>query len=236
MIAVASAGDGSLRLFRAADGTAAGRIELGSDADNVRLDAKTGHFVVGYGSGGLAAIDPASHSVPARIGLPAHPEGFQLDPDDGRAFVNVPDAGEIAVVDLMARQRVAAWHVPGARANFPMALDPAGAVLATVFRDPPRLVLLDTKTGAVRATLDACGDADDVFFDARRHRIYVSCGTGVVEVEQQAADGYRRLARVATRPGARTSLFVPALDRLFVAARAGPAGSPAAVLVFRPLP
>jgi DNA-binding beta-propeller fold protein YncE len=236
LVAVASAGDGSVRLFRAAGGAPAGRISLGDDADNVRLDAKTGHFIVGYGSGGLAVIDPASQSALTRIALPAHPEGFQLDPDDRRAFVNVPDAGQIAVVDLMARQRIAAWRVPGARANFPMALDPAGAVLATVFRDPAKLVLLDTEAGTVRVTLDTCGDADDVFFDARRHHIYVSCGAGVVEVEQQTSDGYRRLARVATRPGARTSLFVPALDRLFVAARAGPAGLPAAVLVFRPQP
>ena len=236
LIAVASAGDGSVRLFRAVDGVPAGRINLGADADNVRLDARTGHFIVGYGSGGLAVIDPASRSVLARIALPAHPEGFQLDPDGGRAFVNVPGAGQIAVVDLMARQRIAAWHVPGARANFPMALDAAGAVLATVFRDPPRLVLMDTKTGTVRAARDACGDADDVFFDNRRGRLYVSCGAGVVEVEQQAADGYGRLARIATRQGARTSLFVPELDRLFVAARAGQSGSAAAVLVFRPLP
>ena len=47
LLAVASAGDGSLRLFRGADGPAASRIELGSDADNVRPDAASRHFVVG---------------------------------------------------------------------------------------------------------------------------------------------------------------------------------------------
>ena len=35
-------------------------------------------------------------------------------------------------------------------------------MLATVFRNPPSLVLLDTKTGTVTARLPACGDADDV--------------------------------------------------------------------------
>jgi hypothetical protein len=29
------------------------------------------------------------------------------------------------------------------------------------------------------------GDADDVFFDDKRHRIYVSCGDGVIDVLQQ---------------------------------------------------
>jgi hypothetical protein len=44
------------------------------------------------------------------------------------------------------------------------------------------------------------------------------------------------LARVETSSGARTSLFVPELDRLYVAARAGVVKSDAAILVFRPLP
>jgi hypothetical protein len=45
--------------------------------------------------------------------------------------------------------------------------------------------------------------------------------------------GYRRLARVPTVSGARTSLFVPEMDRLFVAVRAG-SNEPAAIWVFRP--
>ena len=59
-------------------------------------------IVVGYGEGGLATLDPASGSVVARAKLSAHPEGFQLDPAAHRAFVNVPDAHEIAVIDLAA--------------------------------------------------------------------------------------------------------------------------------------
>jgi hypothetical protein len=51
-----------------------------------------------------------------------------------------------------------------------MAPDPANGALATVFRSPARLVLLDTKTGAVAANVPASVDADDVFFDARRGR------------------------------------------------------------------
>lgn len=236
VIAVASAGDGSVRLFQGDDLSPAGVVSLGEDADNVRLDMRTGRLVVGYGSGGLAVLDPANRSVVSNTKLPAHPEGFQLDPSTGRAFVNVPDAGQVAVVDLAAGKPVASWRVPGLKANFPMALDSTGSVLATVFRSPPRLVLLDTTTGAVTANLPTCGDADDVFFDARRRRLYVSCGEGMVDVLQGDATGYHPLARIPTHSGARTSLFVPELDRLFVAARAGLLGSDAALLVFRPRP
>ena len=76
--------------------------------------------------------------------------------------------------------------------------------------------------------------ADDMFLDAKRRRIYVSCGEGVLDV-LDAKGAYRRLARIRTAPGARTSLFVPEVDRLFVAARATPE-EPAAIWVFRPAP
>jgi hypothetical protein len=61
----------------------------------------------------------------------------------------------------------------------------------------------------------------------------VSCGQGVVDVLEASEGGYRRLARVPTVSGARTSLFVPELDRLFVAVRAG-SNEPAAIWVFQP--
>jgi DNA-binding beta-propeller fold protein YncE len=237
VLAVASAGDGSVRLYHG-DGLApAGSIDLRDDADNVRLDARTGNLVVGYGDGGLAVIDPARASVVRRIPLPAHPESFQLDPDRRRAFVNVPDADQIAVVDLEAGRQTGTWQMPDLRANFPMALDPAHARAAVVFRNPARLVIFNVDTGKLASTLASCGDADDVFFDTRRLRVYVSCGTGSVNAWQQEGAGYHRLAPLRTASGARTSLFVPELDRLFVAARAGffGLGSDAAILVVRPV-
>ncbi len=234
LVAVANAGDGSVRLFRGEDLAPAGRIELGDDADNVRVDPRTGLLVVGFGSGGLALIDPASRAKVAEVRLPAHPEGFQVDPETDRAFVNVPNAAQVAAVDLQARRIVGTWRMRGPGGNFPMALDPASGPLAVVFRNPPVLALLDRNNGAVRSETAACGDADDVFFDGPRHRIYVSCGAGTVAVFRVEGDSLRPLPSIETAPGARTSLFVPDLDRLFVARRAGPRRA-AAVLVYRPL-
>src|SRR3954452_5741508 len=53
VLAVASAGDGSVRLFHGAKLSPAGIINLGDDADNVRLDTQTETLMIGYGSGGL---------------------------------------------------------------------------------------------------------------------------------------------------------------------------------------
>jgi hypothetical protein len=236
VLAVANAGDGSVRLFRGADLSPAGNVDLGNDADNVRLDTRTGNLVVGYGSGGLAVIDPARATLVARISLPAHPEGFQLDPNTRRAFVNVPDARQIVVVDLEAQRPAGTWRMPDMRDNFPMALDAANNIAAVAFRSPARLVLFDASVGNQVATLASCGDADDVFFDTKRQRVYVSCGAGSVDVWQRHGGGYHHISSIRTASGARTSLFVPEWDRLFVAAPAGffGFGSDAAILILKP--
>ena len=236
VISVANARDGSVRAFRGEDFSSLDRTDLRHDADNIRIDARNGSIVVGYGDGGLAIIDPTRRAVIGTVALRGHPEGFQIDPTTGQAFVNVPDDGQIAVVDLDARRQTATWRVPGVSGNYPMALEPARGMLATVFRSPPSLVLLDTKTGTVTARLPACGDADDVFFDARRERIYVSCGNGEIAVFQRDGGNYRRLPTVTTESGARTSLFVPEMDRLFLAVRAGLLGSGASIQIYRPTP
>ena len=152
VLAVTSAGDGSVRLFHGEELSPAGMVSLGDDADNIRLDIRTGNLVVGYGTGGLAVIDPAEARLVSRISLPAHPEGFQLDPDTHRAFVNLPDARQIAVFDIEAGRQVASWKVPNLRSNFPMALEAARGNVAVAFRNPPRLVIFDVSTGAAMGT------------------------------------------------------------------------------------
>lgn len=231
---VANGGDGSVHVLRGADLSSVGRIELGDDADNVRVDDQRHHVLVGYGKGGLAVIDPATRSKAADIRLDGHPEGFQIDETGNRVFVNVPDSGEIAIVDLASG---ASRSLPArdAAANFPMAIDRAAHRVLVVFRDPPVLMALSGKDGHIEAKIPTCGDADDVFVDAKRHRAYVSCGEGAVDVFEAGEAGYRHLARAPTAAGARTSLFVPEFDRLYVAVRAR-GSQPAAIWVFRPAP
>jgi DNA-binding beta-propeller fold protein YncE len=232
---VANGGDGSVRLLRGDDLAPSGRIDLGGDADNVRVDFQHQRVLVGYGKGGLAIIDPASRTKAGDIRLKAHPEGFQIDDVGGRVFVNVPDAHEIAVGDLASLVADVSWPTQGLRSNFPMALDRDAHRVLVVFRSPPALMAFAAEDGRAAAKLETCGDADDVFVDAKRHRVYVSCGEGAVDILGQDGTGYRRIARVPTAAGARTSLFVPELDRLFVAVRAA-SGERPSIWVFRPTP
>lgn len=233
-VVVANGGDGTVRMLRGDDLTPIARIEIGEDADNVRIDAVRRRVLVGYGNGGLAAIDPITRGKVADFPLNGHPESFQFDEAGNRVFVNVPRRAEIAVIDLATG---AGRSLPsgGLRSNYPMAVDPDTHRVLTVFRSPPLLMALTTGDGNVVGKIDTCGDADDVFVDRKRRRIYVVCGVGAVDVIEPRGEGYRRLAQLPTIPSARTALFVPELDRLYVAV-ANTGASPASIWVFRPVP
>jgi YVTN family beta-propeller protein len=232
---VANGGDGSVRMFRGADYSEIGRIALGDDADNIRIDPDTRHLLVGYGSGGIATIDPTTRSKIADFRLPAHPEGFQLDRKNNQILVNVPHGRAIAVLDGGNGQQKALWRNKESGANFPMALDEDAQRVLIAFRSPGRLAVYSTHDGQSVATADVCGDADDLFVDAKRSRIYVSCGEGFLDIIDARATDYRRIARLATVRGARTSYYAPLLDRLFLAVRAASL-EPAAVWVYKPVP
>ncbi len=228
-LAVASGGDGSVRFYRAGDLALTGQVEVGGDADNLRVDP-LGRIVVGYGAGALAVIDPMTRKVVATLPLPAHPEGFRLR--NGTVFVNLPDAGKIAMGELGTGKITATWR--GAYGlNFPMAIDAAQTRLAVAYRLPARLQVLDAATGATVLDRPTCGDADDVFFDDARHRVYVTCGAGAVDVVDLTKP--QRSVRVVTRGGARTGLYVPEIDRLLVAAPEREGGD-AALMIYRPQP
>jgi DNA-binding beta-propeller fold protein YncE len=231
---VANARDGSVRLYEANAYKSIGRIELGSDADNVRIDEATKRVIVGYGDGGLAFLDPSTRSKVQSAPLKAHPESFQIDPDTGRIFVNLPDAHAVAVIDSKSGNTLATWPMDKG-GNFAMAVDRDRSRLLVTFRSPPELAVFSMADGKSVAKAETCGDVDDLFVDAKRARVYTSCGAGSVDVFETTGTSYRHLARIPTSAGARTSLFVPELDRLLVAVRAGLAG-PAAIWVFKPLP
>jgi len=230
---VANGGDGTVRVFKGGEFTAVGQLMLGSDADNVRVDTETSRVIVGYGSGALAVIDPTTRTKSKDIALAAHPESFQISANARQIFVNLPETQSIIVVDLDTGGQVASWSTGGDRGNFAMALDKENKRVLIIFRDPPKLSARDMHTGAVVAERDTCGDVDDVFVDEKRRRIYVTCGEGFIDVLN--ASDYARLARITTRAGARTSVFMPPLDRMAVAARAS-GSDPAELWIYRATP
>jgi DNA-binding beta-propeller fold protein YncE len=228
---VANGGDGSVRVFRGTEYAPAGRIDLGAEADNIRVDLPDSRLLVGYGSGSIGTIDLRNNSKVESFPLKAHPESFQLDAGTHQIFVNLPNNRAIAVLDATTGRQRATWPLAHG-GNFPMALDTERQRVLVVFRSPPKFTAFSWQTGDVVSELDACGDADDLFLDAKRKVIYITCGTGFIDVLKADDLKYSRVTRIGTVSGARTGLFVPEMDRLFLAVRAR-ASEPASIWIYR---
>lgn len=218
---VVACGDGSVHFYAAADRHELAVLNLGDDADNVRVDIRNGHVIVGYGGGALAVIDSATHRLLSTLKLADHPEGFRLA--GGKAIINIPDRGSIVLADIDAGAVTATWSTGMRKLNFPLAIAPGGGWFALAYRLPAALQGR-SMDGSVVSTRSACGDADDLFID-RDHFLLV-CGAGHVDVSS-TMDANDQIVRVRTVPGAHTGLFVPELRSLIVAvpARGGAAAA-----------
>lgn len=218
---VANGGTGECIFYNAATLQKITSLKLAGDADDVRYDANADKIYVGYGSGGIAVIDGQSRKQTADIKLPAHPESFQLDAKSGKLWVNLPGSGMIGVADLSQLKLTAKWSKLFPRANFPMAYDEAQHRVIVGYRLPARLIIYDSETGKEVFTAPMIGDADDLYWDQHNKSIYISGGSGAVNIFKQAGNtSYRQIANIPTRSGARTSLLVPELGMLLIAARA----------------
>ena len=218
LLFVANGGDGRLRIYDCSSFRPLVTIGSLDDADNLRYDAKLDRVYVGYGDGALGVVNPVTGVLTGSIKLLGHPESFQLEQEGSRIFVNVPQAGHVAVIERQTRTMLEAWLLPDAKANFPMALDERDHRLFVGCRNPARLVVLETTSGKTVTELPISGDTDDLFYDAQRKRLYVSCGEGFVDViEQGDVDSYKLMEKIPTASGARTSFFSPELEQFYLA-------------------
>jgi DNA-binding beta-propeller fold protein YncE len=132
-------------------------------------------------------------------------------------FVNTHKPAQVAVVDLEANKVTAEYKLESAEANYPMALDPDGGRVFVGCRKKPCVVALDSKTGKELAVVSIPGDTDDLYYDAKRKRLYAICGEGsIAVVEERGPAEFKLAGTILTAKLARTGLFDPKGGRLFV--------------------
>jgi DNA-binding beta-propeller fold protein YncE len=207
--------DGECRVFDGKTFEMLGSVKL-PDADNVRYHASKGLVYIGHAEASLSAIHAKTLAVKATIKLPGPPEAFQIDAGNERAFVNCLKPPRVVVVDVTKNKIAASYPLTRAAANYPLALDPDGKRVFVGCRKPSKLVVLDADNGKELSDTDIPADIDDLFHDAKRKRLYASCGEGVLAVLQESEKGFAVVERIPTRKLARTCLFDTASGRLFV--------------------
>jgi hypothetical protein len=245
-VAVACGGDGRLCVFDARTFRLLHSIQVGFDADNVRIDSRTGRLFVAVGdlsTGALVEIDTRTWSRLREIRFATHPESFQLDPDGDRIYVNLPGGvrslrdGAVAFASRRTGSVTDILQLPGRGRNFPMTLDAAAGRLFIATRRPARLIEIDVATRKIRSETECADDCDDLYFDAAKNRLILSCGgfrpdlqapseasllslpgrPGCLDLFEAQAVGPTRVDSAPTGWHARTCLFVPSLRTVFVA-------------------
>jgi DNA-binding beta-propeller fold protein YncE len=200
-------------------------LKLGKGVDHSALNPINKYFYVENAaapdgkSHSLAIIDTKSFKIVGEIpGLSGEAnEGMVIDRAGKKLYVNLRGSDEIGVIDLDNRQIIARWPLPDAHEGHAIALDEPHHRLFTATRKPPKFIVYDMDSGQVVASLPCVGVNSDMSLDVARKRIYVT-GSGTVSVfEQRDADHYEHIAEVPTADRAKSSIFVPQLNRLYIA-------------------
>jgi hypothetical protein len=193
-------------------------VPLGVDADNVRYNPRTRRIYVVHADNELSVIDAADYTVRSPIALPKSLGAFQLEANRPRMYINAKAEGVVVALDSNNDRIISRFSVAPAGVNAAVAIDEPNRLLFVGCRRNPSVVVMNSDTGKIIDRVPIPGDVDDIYFDARRGRIYASCGEGAIAVIRQVApDRYAVLATIPTVEGARTSVFDPDGGHLYLA-------------------
>jgi DNA-binding beta-propeller fold protein YncE len=181
---------------------------------------ESGSDVPGANTHLLNVIDLKTFTRIGQITLPGEShEGMVVDHAGRRLYVNLTGTDEVGVIDLENRQIIARWPLPSnTHVAHAIALDEENHRLFTVSRKPGKFIVMDTDTGKVVTMLPCVEVNSDISRDPAKKRIYISGSETVSVFAQIDADHYEHLAEVPSAFRAKSSIFVPELQRLYVAA------------------
>jgi DNA-binding beta-propeller fold protein YncE len=201
------------------------RIKLPANVDGGVYNPTNKYYYVESGGDGpdakthlLSIIDTQSFKRIGDITLPGtKSEAMAIDHAGAKLYVNLRGPDEIGVVDLATRQLIARWPIPESKNENALVLDEPNHRLFSASHTPPKLFVFDIDTGKVIANLPCAENSDDMGYDPVRKRIYITGDGSASVIVQQDADHYVSVAEVPTGYRAKTSIFVPELNRLYIA-------------------
>src|SRR5438270_2180783 len=147
-------------------------------------------------------IDPKTGTLQAPIRLGGEPEFLAADPS-GKAYINLMDTHEVAVVDLKARKVVANWSVVPGGLPVGMAIDTANHRLFIGCRGPQKLIVMSTRNGEVLSDLPI-GESVDAIKLLDGQAFASTAGSQLFVAGETAPGKYGIIQTVKTGEGART--------------------------------
>lgn len=214
---VTDSGTNSVHILNALTGAVVAEIPVEKGPDGAFFDPATGLAVVINGHAGvLTLIDPGTWKA---VGAIAVGGGLEFGAADGagRAFVNVEDQNQIAVIDTRARTVVARYPLKGCTGPGGLAYIPdIGALISACGNGVAKVIR--ASNGEDIATLAIGKFPDAVIYDPVRKLAFIPCALeGVLEVI--AVRGRNDVAIVQTaktQQGARSGAVDPKTGILYL--------------------
>ncbi len=195
------------------------KVATGEGPDAILYEPGRREVYTWNGRGQNATVfDAATGNVVVTIPLGGKPEFCQADPAAGRIYVNLEDKNEVAVLDTKTHAVVARWPIaPGEEATG-LALD-ADHHRLILGCGNAKMVVMDSASGKVVASLDAGQGIDAAAFDPGTQLAFASAGDGTVTIaHEDAPDKFSPVQKLTTARGARTMALDPVTHRIYLAA------------------
>ena len=223
---VVAGGDGTLKVFDSGTYALLETVKLTEGADSSAYDpAKHLLYIAAGGSDAKLAfsliniVDTSTRKHVGDIKVDStNVEALAIEKNGPRIFANVRDKSLVGVIDREKLTLTSTWPLGELHGNTPLAFDEANRRIFVVGRKPPSMVVLDSDSGKIVATLPTAEMTDDMVFDPASKRIYVACSDFAVVYLQHDANHYEELGRIPTGFRAKTAILVPQLKRYYVAA------------------
>lgn len=214
-------GEGAIVVFDLKTFAVLGSLKALPDADGIIFDQHSGRVLVVSGRGKALIsfkpdIDPVKGKVNSLIALHGEPEFLAADPA-GRAYINLMDTHEVAVVDLKAGKVLHNWPVAPGGLPVGMAIDPAKGRLFIGCRGPKKLIVMSTKDGKVISDMPIGESVDAVKVDGSQ-AFASTAGSELFVADETSPNKYEIVQTVKTGEGARTMALDPVTHRIYLPA------------------
>jgi len=162
-------------------------------------------------------IDPQHGKIDEPIALRGEPEFLATDRSDnggGRAYINLMNTHEVAVVDLKARKVVDHWPVAPGGLPVGMANDTRNGRLFIGCRGPQKLIVMSTKDGKVLSDLPIGETVDAIKLDGGQ--AFASTAGSLFVAGETSPGKFAVVQAVKTSEGSRTMGLDPATHKIFL--------------------
>jgi len=209
--------DASVTVFDLKTYAVLGKVKTADDSDGVIYDPASGKVLVVCGDAGVMIpispdLDLTTGKADAAVELGGKPEFLAAD-GQGKAYINLVDKDQVAVVDTKAMKVVDKWPTAPGGSPVGMSMDPARRRLFIGCRKPQKLIVMGADDGKVLADLAIGAGVDATKFS---NDAFASCGDGTLTVARETAGKFQVVQTVQTPRGARTMGIDPTTHTLYL--------------------